>query len=160
MVGLKVFTCVRTTNMGTHFCEWYCFLACTRPPDCRCTTTLTTLTIKITEYVQPTDDCFIVVSYLYCTVLRLIYWCNGSIMNTDYSVYVQEHIYWFDSAVSCKTSFDSFFISSRFVEIVTSPMSGNIHQQDYFIFLGFQVLHRDLEPIFLKRTVGTWSTYW
>jgi hypothetical protein len=68
----------------------------------------------------------------------------------NYNAYVQDHIYRCDSSVSFKTSFDFF---------VTSPIRGNIHQQDYFIFLGFQVLHHDLEPIFLKGTVGIWSTY-
>jgi hypothetical protein len=69
----------------------------------------------------------------------------------NFSAYVQEHIYWRESSISCKASFDFF---------VDLPMRGNIHHQDYFIFLGFQVLHRDLEPIFLKDTVGIWSTYW
>ncbi len=76
---------------------------------------------------------------------ELIYWCNGSIMNTDCISYVQDHIYWRDSAVSCKASFDFF---------ITSPMSGNIHQQDYFILIGLHVLHRDLQSTLLKGTVG------
>jgi hypothetical protein len=37
---------------------------------------------------------------------------------------------------------------------------GDKHQQDYFIFLGLQVIHRDLQPIFLKGTVGIRSVYW
>jgi hypothetical protein len=32
-------------------------------------------------------------------------------------------------------------------------------RQDYFIFLAFQVLHHDLQLIFLKGTVGIWSIY-
>jgi hypothetical protein len=81
MVGLKVITCVRTANMGTHFCEWYCFLACTRPPDCRCTRTLA---IKITEWVQPTCDCFIIVSYLCRTALsRVQHWGCHTIVNIE-----------------------------------------------------------------------------
>jgi hypothetical protein len=43
----------------------------------------------------------------------------------NYNSRVQEHIYWHDSVVSCKLSFDFS---------VTSPMSGNMHQQDDFIF--------------------------
>ncbi len=31
---------------------------------------------------------------------------------------------------------------------------GDIHQEDYFIFLGLQVILHDLQPIFLKGTVG------
>ncbi len=133
---------------------------------CMCTRTLE---IKVTECVQPTGDYFIIVSYFYCTALsrvqhwecctivdiqsfrsehiywcdfaELIYWRNGSIMNTNCSAYVQEHIYWSNSTVSCKTSFDFF---------VTSPTRGNIHQQDCFIFLEFQVFHRDLQSTLLK----------
>jgi hypothetical protein len=75
----------------------------------------------------------------------------GLLSSPNCSDYVGERIYWRNLSVSCRVSFDAF---------VTSPMCGDIHRQDYFIFLGLQVLHRDLQPIFLKCTVGIWSIYW
>ncbi len=62
-----------------------------------------------------------------------IFRCSSSPINpvyprhvtSNFNSYVQEHIYWSDSNVSCKANFDFF---------VTSPMRGNIHQQEYFIF--------------------------
>ncbi len=61
--------------------------------------------------------------------------------------YVREPICCHDLSVSYRVSFDSF---------VTSPMCGDVHQPDYFVFLGLQVLHHDLQYIFLKVTMGMW----
>ncbi len=51
-------------------------------------------------------------------------WFND-MSSPNYNSCVQEHIYWCDSTVSYKLSFDFF---------VTSPMRGITHQQDDFIF--------------------------
>ncbi len=88
-------------------------------------------------------------SLYWCDFAELIYWCNGSILNTEFQRLCSRAHLLARFSVSCKASFDFF---------VDSPMRGNIHQQDYFMFLGFQVLHRDLESIFLMDTVGIWST--
>jgi len=47
------------------------------------------------------------------------------ISSPNYNAYVRERVYRRDLSVSCRASFDFF---------VTSPMRGNIHRQDDFIF--------------------------
>ena len=74
------------------------------------------------------------------------------ISSPNYNAYVRERVYCRDLSVSCCASFDPF---------VTSPMRGDVHQPDYcnnyFMFLGLQVLHHDLQSIFLKDNVGMYS---
>jgi hypothetical protein len=62
----------------------------------------------------------------------------GISSSPNYSDYVRERIYCRDLSVSCRVSFDF---------LVTSPMRVDIHQQDYFIFLGLKlkVFHRGLQ---------------
>jgi hypothetical protein len=81
-----------------------------------------------------------------------IFRCSSSPINpvyprhvtSNFNSYVQEHIYWSDSTVSCKVNFDFF---------VTSPMCGNIHQQEYFIFKNW---NWPLFCSFRSSARGTW----
>jgi hypothetical protein len=54
-----------------------------------------TLAIKDTECVQPTGDCFIIVSYFYCTALRRVqHWgCHTIVIIESFR---SEYIYWRD----------------------------------------------------------------
>jgi hypothetical protein len=91
---------------------------------------------------------------------RILIWvlCIYSCQNTstgvidissspNYSDYVRERVYCRDLSVSSRSSFDFF---------VTSPIHVDIHQHDYFIFLGLKlkVIHRGRHTLFSQWYCG------
>jgi hypothetical protein len=134
MVGLKVLTCVRTTNMGTHFCVCHCFLACTRPPD--------SIRNKYTDDItyeqehsqsQSLNTCnqLVIPSPLHLT-FTLQFWAKYNIEEVILSSTLNHYVR------SPPTGTIDISSSPKYIDYVRSPMSVDIHQ-DYFIFLGLKL---------------------
>jgi hypothetical protein len=155
MVWLKVLTCVRTTNMGTHFCVWYCFLGCTKSHFYN--TTLRRVQHwgchNIVNIESLRSD------HIYCRdFTELIYWCNGSIINTELKhtstvVILSSH----PKRVSISSLLHRWgYTSTRLFHLprIASYSSRSI-EEDVQVASGRQ----DVQGVYGWRTVWLWETF-
>ncbi len=168
--GLEETICKRTnTNLSTL----YLCLSCTRPPDSTrnkymediayvqehsqsqsqntCNQLMIVSPLHLTFTTQLCKECNIKEVILSSTLNHFVRNTSTGVIDIssspNYSDYVRERVYCRDLSVSSRSSFDFF---------VTSLIRVDIHQHDYFIFLGLKlkVIHRGRHTLFSQWYCG------